>query len=118
MSGTEVVLNTLMSVDRGRNATWIDYALCRDFDDDTFFPDPPGGGGPAPIADDGRILGYGPKAIYLRKVAYAASICADCPVKAECLADAEGRDERHGIWGGRDFYAPRAHSKQPRAKAS
>jgi hypothetical protein len=28
------------------------------------------------------------------------AICADCPVRAECLEYALGRDERFGVWGG------------------
>ncbi|HEX2299677.1 MAG TPA: WhiB family transcriptional regulator [Pseudonocardiaceae bacterium] len=32
--------------------------------------------------------------------ARAKQVCAGCPVRAECLAYALGRDERHGIWGG------------------
>jgi hypothetical protein len=27
-------------------------------------------------------------------------ICADCPIRAECLAWALERDERFGVWGG------------------
>lgn len=27
-------------------------------------------------------------------------MCAACPVRAECLAYALGRPDKHGIWGG------------------
>lgn len=30
----------------------------------------------------------------------AKSVCARCPVKAECLEYALARDERFGVWGG------------------
>jgi WhiB family redox-sensing transcriptional regulator len=32
--------------------------------------------------------------------AYAQAICADCPVKTDCLAFAIALDLRYGIWGG------------------
>lgn len=31
---------------------------------------------------------------------YAKSICAQCPVRPECLGEAVDRGERFGIWGG------------------
>lgn len=33
-------------------------------------------------------------------VAYAVATCAECPVRAECLADAERNGDEHGIRGG------------------
>jgi WhiB family redox-sensing transcriptional regulator len=30
----------------------------------------------------------------------AKGVCAGCPVRMECLADALGRGERFGVWGG------------------
>jgi WhiB family redox-sensing transcriptional regulator len=30
----------------------------------------------------------------------AKGVCAGCPVRSECLADALGRGERFGVWGG------------------
>lgn len=34
----------------------------------------------------------------------AMAVCARCPVRAACLAAAEGSSHRvHGIWGGRFF---------------
>ena len=32
----------------------------------------------------------------------AAKICAGCPAKADCLADAMRRGDPHGMWGGLD----------------
>jgi hypothetical protein len=48
-------------------AGWRDRALCRDVDPDLFFP-----------------LGDGP--LGQRQIAQAKSVCAGCPVIAECLA--------------------------------
>lgn len=33
-------------------------------------------------------------------IATAKALCADCPVKVDCLAWAVNHNERHGIWGG------------------
>jgi WhiB family redox-sensing transcriptional regulator len=33
-------------------------------------------------------------------VARAKELCADCPVRAACLADALDRGEPWGVWGG------------------
>lgn len=41
---------------------------------------------------------------YRADVARAKSICAGCPVQAECL-DRGLREERFGVWGGLDQYA-------------
>jgi transcription factor whiB len=55
---------------------WQDFALCAQTDPDIFFPEK--GGSTAP----------------------ATSVCASCPVQAECLEYAIANDIRHGIWGG------------------
>lgn len=34
---------------------------------------------------------------------YAKQLCADCPVRAECLAGALARREPWGVWGGEIF---------------
>jgi WhiB family redox-sensing transcriptional regulator len=66
---------------------------CRSFDPDLFFAETP--------AD----------------VEYAKTICADCPVRAACLAGALERREPWGVWGGELFIAgvvvPR---KRPRGR--
>lgn len=41
----------------------------------------------------------------------ARRVCNRCPVKADCLADALGRNEEWGIWGGLDERQRRALSK-------
>jgi hypothetical protein len=55
---------------------WRDEALCRQTDPEIFFPE----------------LGQNPTA--------AKRVCAVCPVRAVCLADAIERREPHGVCGG------------------
>lgn len=55
---------------------WTEQALCRRVDPEVFFP---------PKGDAGT---------------QAKQICAQCPVRAECLDYAIAADEKHGIWGG------------------
>ncbi len=62
---------------------WRRAAACRDVDPETFYP-PPGWAGSLATA-------------------IATAICAECPVRAACLADVmawERPNERHGIVGG------------------
>lgn len=59
-----------------RPPKWTEGALCPQVDHDMFFP---GKSGPT---------------------AQAQRICALCPVRVECLADALARNEQHGVWGG------------------
>lgn len=57
---------------------WVSRAACRGEDPAMFFPE------------------YG-----MSRYAYRAlAICAECPVKAECLDHALTHDEEYGIWGG------------------
>jgi hypothetical protein len=55
---------------------WTEQALCTKADPEIFFP---------PKGDAGK---------------HAKRICAQCPVRAECLDYAIAADEKHGIWGG------------------
>lgn len=58
---------------------WIDEAACRgDPDPNTWYASP----------HDAESR------------ARALSVCARCPVAAECLDDALARDDAYGIWGG------------------
>lgn len=60
--------------------SWADEAACRDVDLAVFYPQP----------------GYG---AYRR----AAALCAACPVRRNCLAEAlrtESVGHRFGMWGG------------------
>ncbi|HET9517424.1 MAG TPA: WhiB family transcriptional regulator [Actinoplanes sp.] len=52
---------------------------CRKFDADLWFSDAPG------------------------ELETAKSLCADCPVRVECLAGAVDRSEPWGVWGGEIF---------------
>ncbi|PKW14535.1 WhiB family transcriptional regulator [Saccharopolyspora spinosa] len=38
-----------------------------------------------------------------RELDQAKSLCADCPIKTECLAGALSRGEPWGVWGGEIF---------------
>jgi len=38
-----------------------------------------------------------------RALELAKELCAACPVRAECLAQALERGEPHGVWGGQIF---------------
>lgn len=87
-----------------RETRWMDDALCG-FEPVDFFPDPPKNSEKSEIAR------------YNQKVSLAKSVCARCPVRAECLKDATDRDEREGIWGGENFYVP-ARERIRRNKAS
>lgn len=59
---------------------WHDQAACASTDPELFYPPD----------HRGAVTGY----------RAAKRVCAGCPVKAECLADAMERDEQWGVWGG------------------
>lgn len=61
---------------------WTDHAICRGADPDLFFP-----------------IGYSAPVLQAQEDA-AKAICANCPVKADCLAWALKVGEPDGIWGG------------------
>lgn len=60
---------------------WKSAAACGSADPDLFFPVPPSGHHQA-------------------QVAKAKALCADCPVRGQCLDYAVQTSQRHGIWGG------------------
>ena len=60
---------------------WRYSAACRDVDPELFYP--AGTDGPA-----------------LLRIAEAKTVCAQCPVRAECLAWAMAHGEDYGVWGG------------------
>ncbi len=55
---------------------------CRYTDPEIFFPD-----------DETSVLSR-------EKIVSAKAICLGCEVVSQCLENALGRDEKHGIWGG------------------
>jgi WhiB family redox-sensing transcriptional regulator len=56
--------------------SWMVAAACRDLDPDLFFPD----------------RGH--------STSEARAVCADCPVRSDCLEYALESVEQQGIWGG------------------
>lgn len=58
----------------------LELAACLDVEPELFFPEP---GGDAAA-----------------KVTEAKVVCADCPIRQECLSVALERRERFGVWGG------------------
>lgn len=55
---------------------WVADAVCPKADPDAFFP----------------AAGF--------KATGAKAVCAECPVRVECLEFALRTGERHGVWGG------------------
>jgi WhiB family redox-sensing transcriptional regulator len=62
-------------------AEWWSLAACQSVDPDLFFP--------MSTTNPSRA-----------EVAAAKTVCARCPVQAECLEYALGAGQLHGIWGG------------------
>ncbi len=60
---------------------WRSAAACRSADPELFFP----------ISNSGRSLA---------QITAAKAICADCPVRCECLTFARRTRQVYGIWGG------------------
>ena len=58
--------------------TWRDKASCRGLDIAAFFP----------VEGDAAAI------------ARAKDVCADCPVRADCLSYAVEHNQTEGIWGG------------------
>lgn len=80
-----------------RTQPWMQFAVCHETDPDLFFPE-----------------GY--NASY----AEARAICANCPVRIECLDYALSHGEQ-GVWGGtsdRERQRIRAHNRQQQEAAS
>ena len=68
--------------DAGASA-WRFLARCADYDPDLFFP-------------------IGSSAPAMRQRLRAKAVCAECPVRAECLDWALSTQQLHGVWGGLD----------------
>lgn len=93
-----IVLGELSLVPRA-----LEVEPCKDADPETFFPY----AGP----ENGRTQETADALLE-----QARRICSGCSVAAQCLEGAIERDERFGVWGGRDFLAhpatPRKNSRQ------
>lgn len=72
------LLQTSLSV------AWQEHGLCRSIDAGVFFP---------PVH-------FEPKPEREAREAEAKAICAQCPVRVECLEWALDAEEQFGIWGG------------------
>lgn len=66
-----------------REETWFTRAACRAVDRLLFFE-------PEDEAPKRRV----------KRIRAAKAVCAECPVRQECLSFALSRPERYGIWGG------------------
>lgn len=75
-----------------RDTSWMHRGLCA-YDEfpDMWFPDHP------------HLNSRRAWAEYGQQMREAQAVCAECPVRVQCLKDAKDRDEKHGIWGGVDF---------------
>lgn len=74
---------------------WRHEAACQGMGSDLFFP----------VAMPGTPM-------YDREVAEAKSVCADCPVRSDCLAWALDSGQDYGVWGGVDEVERRALSRR------
>lgn len=66
------------------SAAWQEQGLCRTSDAADFFPP----------------LHFEPKAEREARETKAKAVCAECPVRTECLEWALDAEEPFGIWGG------------------
>jgi WhiB family transcriptional regulator, redox-sensing transcriptional regulator len=66
----------------GHDADWRSASACRHANPDLFFP--------VATAATGRAA----------QIAAAKAICADCPVRSQCLEFAQANQLTYGIWGG------------------
>jgi WhiB family transcriptional regulator, redox-sensing transcriptional regulator len=70
-----------MTIMTGRTRNWRASGACLHADPDLFFP----------ISAAGRAVD---------QIAQAKAICANCPVRRECLEFACTNAPVHGVWGG------------------
>jgi WhiB family redox-sensing transcriptional regulator len=73
ITGHERLLQIVVDV---AGLKWMDNAICQETDPEAFFPEKGG------------------------STRDAKRVCANCPVRAECLEHALENDARFGIWGG------------------
>lgn len=48
--------------------------------------------------------------------ALAAALCTGCPVQVECYVAGDDTNQRHGVWGGRDFTPSRRRADARRGE--
>ncbi len=77
---------------------WRALGACRHEDPELFFP----------------IIASGPGLVQTDR---AKSVCARCPVRAECLQFAVQTVQDHGVWGGTSEEERRALRRPSRARA-
>ena len=83
---------------------WRVEAACRTVDTALFFPS-------ATWAGSRPHVGHG-STVVDRQLEDAKSVCARCPVRADCLAYALAANEPEGVWGGTDPVERRAPDHQ------
>lgn len=86
-----------------REPQWSDSAICTRTDPAIFFPEEDTGSG----WPEQRFSLSWP----------AKLVCADCPVKRDCLLEALGRRDPYGVWGGLDWIERRALGPDPSGEA-
>lgn len=74
---------------------WRSRAACLAADPELFFP-------------------VGTTALAAEQAMEAKAVCADCPVRRECLDWALVTKQDHGVWGGLDEFERRAERRQVR----
>lgn len=91
----------------GHRENWRELAACRSAEPDLFFPAPAGGqggvsaGGQSGVSTDGEAE-------------RAKAVCAECPVRRECLQFALATRQAYGIWGGMSEHERRiVQGRQP-----
>jgi WhiB family redox-sensing transcriptional regulator len=89
------VIMTIIDQRTRDSLAWSERAACQDAVPDLFFP----------VSDFGAAQ---------EQITEAKSVCARCPVRADCLHHALSRGEASGIWGGTTEYE-RRHLRRRRA---
>ena len=89
-----VSLWELLALGNPDETAWMADGLCAQTDPDAFFPD----------------RGESPR--------LAKSVCAACPVQAECAAYALEHGERFGVWGGLSEHERRIIRRRGRSAES
>ena len=78
------------------STSWRDDSICRDLDPSVFFP-------------------IGVTGVAIEQIARAKAICAECPVRTECLDFAIATKQDFGVWGGYDEEERRGMRRRLRA---